>query len=167
MEESRIKYVNFQQMKKMIILHRSNKISFMFYRYVKYNPTNDMLITGIRRENQISSFGINDEPDENHETRLISCSSFFDHLLRSLSSIIDNIDPNSFVNLGHYWSHIQIHTGNYYNVLRKRDKVQLQPVKFVSRVIKMNGVVCCVFLIWKFLRFYFFLKITIKELINL
>lgn len=91
-----------------------------------------MLITGIRRENQISSFGINDEPDENHETRLISCSSFFDHLLRSLSSIIDNIDPNSFVNLGHYWSHIQIHTGNYYNVLRKRDKVQLQPVKFVS-----------------------------------
>lgn len=101
-------------------------------RYVKYNPTNDMLITGIRRENQISSFGINDEPDENHETRLISCSSFFDHLLRSLCSILDNIDPNSFVNLNHYWSHIQIHTGNYYNVLRKRDKVQLQPVKFVS-----------------------------------
>lgn len=101
-------------------------------KYVKYNPTNDMLITGIRRENQISSFGINDEPDENHETRLISCSSFFDHLLRSLSSIIDNIDPNSFVNLGHYWSHIQIHTGSYYNVLRSCDKVQLQPVKFVS-----------------------------------
>lgn len=105
---------------------------FFLCRYVKYNPTNDMLITGIRRENQISSFGINDEPDENHETRLISCSSFFDHLLRSLSSIIDNIDPNSFVNLGHYWSHIQIHTGSYYNVLRSCDKVQLQPVKFVS-----------------------------------
>lgn len=103
-----------------------------YCRYVKYNPTNDMLITGIRRENQISSFGINDEPDENHETRLISCSSFFDHLLRSLSSIIDNIDPNSFVNLGHYWSHIQIHTGSYYNVLKSCDKVQLQPVKFVS-----------------------------------
>lgn len=110
---------------------------FFTYRYVKYNPTNDMLITGIRRENQISSFGIDDEPDENHETRLISCSSFFDHLLRSLRSIIDNIDPNSFVNLGHYWSHIQKHTGNYYNVLRKRDKVQLQPVKFVSHI-KIN-----------------------------
>lgn len=91
-----------------------------------------MLITGIRRENQISSFGINDEPDENHETRLISCSSFFDHLLRSLSSIIDNIDPNSFVNLGHYWNHIQVHTTSYYDDLRSCDKVQLQPVKFVS-----------------------------------
>ncbi|XP_031629045.1 uncharacterized protein LOC116344586 [Contarinia nasturtii] len=101
-------------------------------KYVKYNPTNDMLITGIRRENQISSFGINDEPDENHETRLISCSSFFDHLLRSLSSIIDNIDPNSFVNLSHYWSHIQIHTNTYYNALRSSYKVQLQPVKFIG-----------------------------------
>lgn len=92
-----------------------------------------MLITGIRRENQISSFGIKDEPDENHETRLISCSSFFDHLLRSLSSIIDNIDPNSFVNLSYYWNHIQTHTESYYNVLRSCHKVQLlQPVKFVS-----------------------------------
>lgn len=91
-----------------------------------------MLITGIRRENQISTFDIDDEPDENHETRLISCSSFFDHLLRSLSSIIDNIDPNSFVNLGQYWSHIHMNTSSYYNVLKSCDKVQLQPVKFVS-----------------------------------
>lgn len=93
-----------------------------------------MLITGIRRENQISSFGINDEPDENHETRLISCSSFFDHLLRALSSIIDNIDPNSFVNLSYYWSHIQIYANSFYNVLRTCDKVQLPPVKFVSQM---------------------------------
>lgn len=99
---------------------------------MKYNPINDMLITGIRRENQISSFSINDEPDENHETRLISCSSFFDHLMRSLSSIIDNIDPNSFVNLGYYWSHILVNTESFYDVLRCCDKVQLQPMKFVS-----------------------------------
>ncbi|XP_055312605.1 uncharacterized protein LOC129574540 [Sitodiplosis mosellana] len=101
-------------------------------KYVKYNPTNDMLITGIRRENQMSSFDTKDEPDENHETRLISCSSFFDRLLRSLSSIIDNIDPNSFVNLGKYWSHIHVHTSSYYNVLKSCDKVQLQPVKFIG-----------------------------------
>lgn len=106
--------------------------SFFFCRYVKYNPTNDMLITGIRRENQISFFGISDEPDENHETRLISCSSFFDHLLRSLSSIIDNIDPNSFVNLAFYWSHILTHTESYYGWLQSCNTVQLQPVKFVS-----------------------------------
>lgn len=90
-----------------------------------------MLITGIRRENQISFFGIADEPDENHETRLISCSSFFDHLLRSLSSIIDNIDPNSFVNLSYYWTHILNHTESYFKVLQSCDTVQLRPVKFV------------------------------------
>lgn len=108
-----------------------------------------MLITGIRRENQISSFDIKDEPDENHETRLISCSSFFDHLLRSLSSIIDNIDPNSFVNLGYYWDHIQEHTESYYNVLRGCQKVQLlQPVKFVSEKLKTKNFV------WRKIRNY-------------
>lgn len=103
-----------------------------------------MLITGIRRENQISFFGITDEPDENHETRLISCSSFFDHLLRSLSSIIDNIDPNSFVNLAFYWTHILTHTDSFHQILKNCNTVQLQPVKFVS-----------IILIYKFLLFLF------------
>lgn len=92
-----------------------------------------MLITGIRRENQIAYFGINDEPDENHETRLISCSTFLDHLMRSLSSIIDNIDPNSFVNLEFYWSHILRATELFYGDLKHCDKIQLQPIKFVSK----------------------------------
>lgn len=124
-----------------------------------------MLITGIRRENQISSFGINDEPDENHETRLISCSSFFDHLLRSLSSIIDNIDPNSFVNLSQYWSHIQFHTTSYYNVLRNCDKVQLQPVKFVSfkwyTMEKKNWLWICDLFLKRKKMFIYFLSITL------
>lgn len=103
-----------------------------FRRYVKYNPFNDMLITGIRRENPFSSFDIMDEPDENHETRIISCSSYFDHLFRSLSSIIDNIDRHNFVNLCSYWEHILEHTAQYYNVLKGCEKNKLQPTKFVS-----------------------------------
>ena len=92
----------------------------------------EMLITGIRRENLISYFGINDEPDENDETRLISCSSFMDHLLCSLNTIIDNMESSTFVDLDYYWQHILIQTIEFYNMLKSDRKVQLQPKKFVS-----------------------------------
>lgn len=95
-----------------------------------------MLITGIRKENLISYFGIHDEKDENDETRLISCSAFMDHLMNSLSSIIDNMESSSFVNLEFYWSHILIQTNTFYNMLESSGKIQLQPKKFVRNPLR-------------------------------
>lgn len=106
------------------------------FRYVKFNPNCDMLITGIRKENLISYFGIHDEKDENDETRLISCSAFMDHLMNSLSSIIDNMESSSFVNLEFYWSHILIQTNTFYNMLESSGKIQLQPKKFVRNPLR-------------------------------
>lgn len=91
-----------------------------------------MLITGTRRENLILYININDEPDENDETRLISCSSFLDHLMRSLSSIIDNMETSSFVDLKVYWSHFLVQTNSFYSMLESCAKHQLQPNKYVS-----------------------------------
>lgn len=91
-----------------------------------------MLITGIRREYAIKYFAISDEPDENDQSRLISCSSFFDHLMRSLSLLIDNIESSSFVKLESYWTYILEQTNLLYNMLKNRLKAQLQPNKFVS-----------------------------------
>lgn len=90
-----------------------------------------MLITGIRRENLILYITIKDEPDENDETRLISCSSFLDHLMRSLRSIIDNMETSSFVNLEYYWRHILTQTNSFYSMLESCTKVQLRPKKYV------------------------------------
>lgn len=91
-----------------------------------------MLITGIRRENNnILNIAINDEPDENDETRLISCSSFMDHLMRSLRSIIDSIETRNFVNLDYFWRHILAQTSSFYSMLESCSKVQLRPNKYV------------------------------------
>lgn len=94
-----------------------------------------MLITGIRRENLIKYFAINDESDESIQKQLISCSSFFDHLMRSLSLIIDNLESNSFINLELYWGHILDQTNLFYNMLKDCQKEQLQPNKFVSKIL--------------------------------
>lgn len=100
-------------------------------KYVKINPSNEMLITGIRRENLIQYISINDEPDENNETRLISCTAFLDHLMRSIRSIIDNMET-SFVNLKYYWHHILMQTNSFYSMLENSTKAQLRPNKYIS-----------------------------------
>lgn len=105
-----------------------------FCRYVKYNPSNDMLITGIRRENNVLNLKINDEPDENNETRLISCSSFLDHLMRSLRSIIDSMETRNFINLVYYWRNIHMQIVIFYNMLKDCTKAQLKPNKLVRSI---------------------------------
>lgn len=100
-------------------------------KYVKFNPSSDMLVTGIRRENLIQYISVNDEPDENNETRLISCTAFLDHLMRSIRSIIDNMET-SFVNLKYYWRHILMQTTSFHEMLENCTKAQLRPSKFIS-----------------------------------
>lgn len=106
---------------------------FVEYRYVKYNPSCDMLITGIRKENLISYITINikDEPDESDGSRLISCTSFMDQLMNSLSSLIENMESISIVDLKLYWSHILIQTNMMYNMLQNNQNNQQKPKKFV------------------------------------
>lgn len=93
-----------------------------------------MLITGIRRENNVLNLKINDEPDENNETRLISCSSFLDHLMRSLRSIIDSMETRNFINLVYYWRNIHMQIVIFYNMLKDCTKVQLKPNKLVMSI---------------------------------
>lgn len=115
-----------------------------------------MLITGIRRENNILNITINDEPDENDETRLISCSSFLDHLMRSLRSIIDSMETRNFVNLDYFWRHILTQTTSFYNMLESCTKVQLQPIKYVCHSVAHGWLVCnfpSIFLFFKDRRF--------------
>lgn len=117
-------------------MHRStiltSIISFrMDFRYVKYNPSCDMLITGIRKENLVSYIHITDEPDENYETPLISCSTFMDHLMNSLSLIIDNMESRSIVDLKLHWSHFRMEAHLFYKLLQNDRKIQLKPEKFV------------------------------------
>lgn len=100
-------------------------------KYVKFNPSNDMLITGIRKENHIQYISINDEPDENNETRLISCTSFLDHLMRTIRSIIDNMETN-FVNLQYYWRHILMQMTSFHEMLESCTKAQLRPNKYIG-----------------------------------
>lgn len=94
-----------------------------------------MLITGIRREIFTPYLAISDEPDENDETRLISCSSFLDHLMRALNSIVENMGPSSFINLEYYWSHILMQIDRFIRLLESSAKVQIRPTKFVRIIL--------------------------------
>lgn len=126
--DNRIVIWNYEEDVKIVEL---NAMEDSRIKYVKFNPSNDMLITGIRRENLIQYIAIHDEPDENNETRLISCTTFLDHLMRSIRSIIDNMDT-SFVHLEYYWRHIFQQTNSFYAMLENCVKVQLRPTKYIG-----------------------------------
>lgn len=105
------------------------------FRYIKYNPICDMLITGSRSEERNPPMQIHDELAEG-ERRLISCSLFMERLINTISTLIDNMESNRIINFIVYWRHMvaQVHT--FWTLLSISE--QIQSKKFVRNMINIR-----------------------------